>query len=90
MDQLYATYMRIVGDLASFLQEIPADLLLQADYVELNPPIGMTDTEVRAYSNGVRYAATVVATAITAKMASEQAEFEGEFNAGKNLEGENT
>lgn len=81
------TYQRIITNLARFVQEIPADLLVQADYVELDPPLGMEHSEVIAYANGVRFAATVVAGAITAKMAAEQAEFEGEFDAQEKMEG---
>lgn len=83
--ELAETYQRIISDLARFLQELPADLLLQADGIEGSPPVGMEYSEAIAFANGIRYAAISVASSITAKMAMEQAEFKGEFNAGEDL-----
>ena len=88
VEDLCSTYSRIIGDLSRFMQEIPADLLLQADYLEQNPPVDMEDAEVRAYANGVRYAAVIIVTAINAKMMMEQAELKGEFDALKEVEGD--
>lgn len=78
--ELYDAYNTVVRDLASFLQEIPGDLLLQADRIEEQDHPGLTQDEIANYANGVRFAAQLVAMAIAAHMEVDQAQAEGEFD----------
>ena len=85
--ELHATYQAVTVRMTTFIQEVPADLLLQADQIEQDPPAGMSDEEVGAYANGIRYAAQLVAISIVAHMEADKAETHGELGEIPNADG---
>lgn len=88
IDEMACKYQDVIKRLAVFLQEIPADLMLEADYIEAGPPNEMSHAEVVAYANGIRFAASTVVSAINAKMCFDRADMDGEWNAEQELDGD--
>lgn len=78
IDELQQKYQETVGSLARFIQEIPAELLIEADLWESTGVEGMSPDERRAFANGIRYSSTFVVNAMRARMVVDKAEVEGE------------
>lgn len=77
--ELQEKYQTILAGLVQLLQEIPADLLVQADNIEQEPPADWDAETVAGYANGVRYAAHIVAVSVAAHIEADQAKARGEL-----------
>lgn len=86
VDELYIAYQKIINRLTTLIQELPAEILMEADHFENNPPNSLYRDEVVLFANGMRLAASRVIVAINAKMIFEQAELDGELDARKNMD----
>jgi len=74
--ELTDRYNDIIRRLVGFTQEIPADLLLQADRIEMDGAQGLSEEEIRSYANGIRYASYLVACSIAAHTEHDKAMLE--------------